>query len=358
MVLRFVPVSDPYELEKYPPKKNGYIRSQFPPNIKWTFSTEAGLPGFDNQKTSFTTNSLGYRGREFSPGEYRIFAVGGSTTECLYVDDSLQWPHLLEEKLNKDGLNVNVQNAGKSGDAIDDHIAMIGHKIVHLDPDLILVYMGVNDVLRLVCNDNPLKFDRPGNKIPVFRHCLSELQLYRRLHNVVSQNKHKQNIAFDSDYGDKSAYVRTFPLSDSIPVIDTAFFKKKMDVLLGICQSATEAKVVFVPQLTAWRTEDEALKKWQWLTEICGIRYKPEVLAGVMDQVNDMIVEECRKKGVTVVEPYLEPASDYFYDDCHFNPNGCQAFAELLFDSLQEQVFNPEESISGHGKNNQSAENF
>ncbi len=337
-----MPVEDPYQMEKYPTKHNGYIKSQFPPNIEWEFSTEEGLLGFDNKKTSFTTNSLGYRGGEFKDGEYRIFAVGGSTTECLYIDDKQQWPYLLQNKLNGAGHNVNVQNAGKSGDAVDDHIAMIAHKIVHLNPDLIIVYMGINDVLRLVCNDNPLKYDRPGQKIPVFKHALSELQLYRRLHNVISKNKHKYNIAFDSDYADKAAYIRGFPLSDSIPEIDTAFFKKKMDVLLDICKNSSGAEVVFVPQLATWHTDDEELKKWQWLTEICGIRYRPEVLAGVMAEVNSMIAEECQKHGIPLIEIHIEPTSEYFYDDCHFNPKGCQEFADILFDSLQVKIFKGE----------------
>ena len=41
---------------------------------------------------------------------------GGSTTECIFVDESLRFPYLLSEKLeHKNGKRVNTLNAGVSG---------------------------------------------------------------------------------------------------------------------------------------------------------------------------------------------------------------------------------------------------
>ena len=52
----------------------------------------------------FTTNNMGFRGDELTmpkpANEFRIFMVGGSTTECLYLDDSKALTRVLQNELN------------------------------------------------------------------------------------------------------------------------------------------------------------------------------------------------------------------------------------------------------------------
>ena len=296
------------------------------------------LPGFSGEPTSFTTNSIGFRGEELKDGELKVFALGGSTTECIYLDDDEHWPHLLQQYFREAGMKINVQNAGKSGDAIDDHIAMTAHRLIHLEPDVIIIYMGINDVFRLVCNRNPLKYDVEKDHLPVFKHCLSETQLYRRLHNILSENGGKQQIGFESDYKDKVAYSNSFPLSDSVPSIDTAYFRKKVELLFNICKNASDATIYLIPQLTTWETQDTLLKKHHWMNEICGTRYRQNILADFMDELNKIITKTCVKHGINVVPVKIAPISDYFYDDCHFNPKGAELFAQQLHNYMKENI--------------------
>ena len=76
------------------------------------------LPGV-GPEAHFTINSLGIRGPELSsdPSVYKILCIGGSTTECLYLDDCKTWPHLLMLQLNQSEYlrPVWVGNMGYSG---------------------------------------------------------------------------------------------------------------------------------------------------------------------------------------------------------------------------------------------------
>ena len=96
-------------------------------------------------------NEYGFRGDSVivpkPKEEYRIFMVGGSTTECLYIDDSLAVNKQLQDRLLDK--NAKVYGAGKSGDDTPDHLAMIGHRILHLDPDMIVLFCGINDLRSL-----------------------------------------------------------------------------------------------------------------------------------------------------------------------------------------------------------------
>jgi len=51
-------------------------------------------------ESHFSINQAGIRGDSFTPQQrYRLLAIGGSTTECLLLDDAKAWPHLLQELL-------------------------------------------------------------------------------------------------------------------------------------------------------------------------------------------------------------------------------------------------------------------
>ena len=70
---------------------------------RWPYSRHVSrpLPGVFpgiSGPSRVTANSLGIRGPELPPREagYRLLCLGGSTTECHYLDDEETWPHLLE----------------------------------------------------------------------------------------------------------------------------------------------------------------------------------------------------------------------------------------------------------------------
>lgn len=77
---------------------------------------------------AFSTNSHGLRGPEFSKDDdYRILCIGGSTTECLYLDDRAALPALLADGLNGEDERVWVGNAGRAGLNSYDHIVIVKH---------------------------------------------------------------------------------------------------------------------------------------------------------------------------------------------------------------------------------------
>ena len=58
------------------------------------------MPGIDGVSV-YTTNEVGIRGDPYpSEGRYTILTIGGSSTECAYLDDTEAWPYLLQQNLN------------------------------------------------------------------------------------------------------------------------------------------------------------------------------------------------------------------------------------------------------------------
>src|SRR5689334_4470801 len=75
---------------------------------------EPNLPGV-RSPVVHSANKWGMRGED-PPKDWRraftVITVGGSTTQCFYLDDSRAWPHLLQEKLRSSCPSAWVGNAG------------------------------------------------------------------------------------------------------------------------------------------------------------------------------------------------------------------------------------------------------
>lgn len=122
-----------------------------------------GTPNYKSLDEQNTHNSMGYRGPEVavpkSDGVYRIATIGGSSTYTDAIKDwkkdfARQLEKRLQEKYNYD--KIEVVNAGMGGWSSWESLINFQFKLLDLEPDLIIVYHGTNDVHpRLV---NPLYY--------------------------------------------------------------------------------------------------------------------------------------------------------------------------------------------------------
>ena len=106
----------------------------------------------------FTTNRWGLRGDE--PPEpfdeaFTIVTIGGSTTQCFYLDDAKTWPHLLQERLRTQRPDVWVGNGGLDGHTSRGHIVFMEEAISRIRPDMVIVLAGVNDLALSLVRESP-----------------------------------------------------------------------------------------------------------------------------------------------------------------------------------------------------------
>jgi lysophospholipase L1-like esterase len=108
-------------------------------------------PNYINGQTSH--NSLGYRSDEFPlekpDGVYRIVALGGSSTYDVSIESNddiftAQLEKLLKEEYGYD--EVQVINAGVPGYNSWEILVNLEFRVLDLDPDLVIIYEGTNDV--------------------------------------------------------------------------------------------------------------------------------------------------------------------------------------------------------------------
>ena len=120
------------------------------------------------------TDSLGLRGRPVpvakSPGRLRILADGGSTTfDATVTADDSTWPAQLQRLLDarRGPGAVEVLNAGVPGYAVIDNFIRLQSELYRLEPDVILLLPGHNDLYNALVGSPPGDPDTPGARGPL-----------------------------------------------------------------------------------------------------------------------------------------------------------------------------------------------
>jgi lysophospholipase L1-like esterase len=138
---------------------------------------------------------LGYRGPEIDlpkpDGVFRIVALGGSTTYSTGTSPEESYPAFLQKILREDYgyTQVEVINGGMTGYSSWDNLVNFALRLIELEPDMIIVYAAVNDVVAreqgsMDCyrGDNALRGLNPGRGLWVEQNQpLSPFALYRFL---------------------------------------------------------------------------------------------------------------------------------------------------------------------------------
>ncbi len=347
------PVSNPYEeIERLKPQVNQYIRLEYPRHYSAVTQAEPNLPGLSGMHR-FTTDNMGFRGDSLvdpkPPGEFRVFMVGGSTTECFYLDDDDDLARVVQRELSAVAppiTTVRVYNAGLSGAASDDHIAMISQRIVHLEPDLVVVFCGVNDLTRSIYHYDYRHYIeyRPAYRKPWFKRWAMKLQITRRLFLAKERidpdrQRLQESRTLVTNYEGLIGLERSAPETDAIPRTDEGSYATNLRTLAGIAH-ANGFKMVFMTQQTTWNSAvDRHARAHHWMryragapdggngNSPTGFTFREAAMDAAMERLNDAMRSVATEESIPLFDlaRTLPKSLEFFYDDCHFNVAGARA---------------------------------
>jgi lysophospholipase L1-like esterase len=341
----------------------------WPAHLDLTLHPAPGvLPGVEGP-SRFTTNADGLRAEARRPEHaYRILAIGGSTTESLYLDDAETWPRLLQEQLGaaRGRADVWVGNAGKSGLNSRHHVVQALQLLPQLPQiDVLLVLAGVNDLHHRLSRDADF---RPIEQEP--RSAFAELyarafdvrpepqplwqpaQLLRRVAQLQARWRGEappvELIQDDAGriYEKWRRHRREAPSwRTELPDLDPALreYATNLHTIADVAQRHG-ARVVFATQPVMWHAQlTPAERALLWLGGVGDFQrepgheyYRAEVLSRGMARYNAALLEVCTVRGLDCLDlaGALPRNTDTFYDDCHFNEAGSRRVAALLAEHL------------------------
>lgn len=342
----------------------------WPPHLHRVFQPVAELmPGVSGD-SRFIVNGQGVRGDEMSPSNtYRILAIGGSTTECLYLDQAETWPYLLQRNLNESlpGQSVWVGNAGVSGRTTRHHVVAVRHlSFKQAGIDAVIMMPGINDLsIRLSQGDqyDPDYMNRPGAEKEMIdrtfapsMETLAGEPFYKRTALVGALRPLREMMYSRLQREDTSGRVYALrrqyrqaasEIRDEMPDLTSALAEYSANINTIIDEAkAKPIRLIFLTQPTMWRADlSQRERDLLWFGGVGDFQKQPgmpyysvEALAEGMSAYNTALIGICGARGIECIDlaSTLPKDTTVLYDDAHFNESGAAQVAAAIAGYLLE----------------------
>ncbi len=352
-------------------KDNKYF--VYPPDTRKVFKLNPKiLPGV-GATARFEVNADGLRGDDLSPGsQYKIIAIGGSTTACLYIDQEKTWPYALQNKLNESRkTKVWVGNAGKAGLSTREHYMHMKYMLPQYpEIDLIIIMAGANDLFRRLIEDrqyDPLFLDHYEYwKRKLIRSAFSQTpyydgkyrfktgyydqsavgSLYVRFKELRSRRELIQDEAGDYVIRLRNIRKNASVFVDELPDLGPALseYERNLNAIIDLAKERS-VRLIFLTQPSILKPimpqKEKDLICNGWIESLKSGRYYTEkVLAEGLQKYNDTLVRVCRDRDVECIdlEKKLPKNTTTFYDEVHFNDNGSLMTANIVYQYLKQGI--------------------
>ena len=301
-------------------------------NKKYTIDNSR-VPVLD-RKIYHTRNELGFRGPSKPTDAAKhlsIIAIGGSTTECFYLDDTKTWPQLLYQQLKDSIPDVWLNNAGLAGHSTHAHSLLLKEHILPLRPDVILLLTGANDIRREKAEGTSNRF-------------LSFFSNHSQLYNVFTnfrrlREAEKRNLT-DTYIDLKNAdslhlsdeYINNYLSNESSWV---HAYTARLQRIIRTCRSNNITPILITQPSMVGKGIDP--KSGVSLENIkLNDRENGKLWWMMLEKYNDGTREVARDSNVPLIDlaRHLPQSSEYFYDIVHFTNAGASETAAILHDSL------------------------
>lgn len=317
----------------------------YPPNTQMTMDTDRmGFPGMHGI-AHYSINELGLRGPSLrlARDAYRIITVGGSTTEAGDVDDPQAWPQKLMDELNRAQKRVPVwvSNAGMSGHATVDHLAMMRRISALLHADALVFLIGVNDLHETLHDSGAPTQRRLEQGTVYFVHhfpFFKRLRLYRLAQRIYYSRPQRQ-AEFYNFWRERLAMRAAAPSTPLPPLgIGLTEYRERVLAIAREC-SARGQRCIFLTQPALWRADmPREEQQWIWFgwVDATGGFVSAANLATAMDRYNHALLEVCAANRLECYDAAaaIPKTLSYIYDDVHFTPEGNALLARFLAERL------------------------
>jgi lysophospholipase L1-like esterase len=339
----------------------------------------AVIPGVRGS-AAYSVNADGLRARPFGQPdeEYRILAVGGSTTECPYLDDAETWPSLLETMLPRtgDGRLPWVGSVGRSGLNARDHVVEAKYLLPQYPSiDAVVVLVGINDLtvalaqgddyarpppihqpeaeqrqIRRAFAITPGPLHRPQTEMlmasgaPWYKGT-ALYQLAKRVRYAVAARLNTSDLIQDDSGRSYEAWRerrRNAPqYRDNLPDLGAALaeYAATLNAMIDIAE-ARDVHMVLVTQPTLWHaglSPTASNRLWlggvgRFQQEQAETYFTVRALSEAMARFNATLLDVCESRELECLDLANRVPRDtsVFYDDAHFTELGARTVAREL----------------------------
>ncbi len=272
----------------------------------------------DPPKVRFRTDARGYiePTQRIADPEFTLAFQGGSTTECLVVQEDLRWPNQVAVQLELLGFRVNALNAGRAGNTARDALVNLVEVVSRDRPDVVLLMHAINDAGLLAAGGYALRAPKPDGWRAGARWLLETASAHSSLVALVRR---------------RSGFEREVPRpAPAAEEADPGPYAEQVRAWLRTARALGSEPVLITEPLSTFRNE---------LTP-------PWTDAAALAAFNERLRALGREEGVAVVdlaalvqaEPEFGSPEKIYYDGMHVNDAGARIYGRLVAEALGRDV--------------------
>ncbi len=280
-------------------------------------------------KISFRTNARGYiePAIRFPAPDLTVAFLGGSTTECTFVDEAMRFPARASVLLEEKGLKVNVLNMGVSGNDTQQSVNNLLNYVVTDQPDIAVLMEAANDIGHLRATGSyAFAMGQPPTLATLGRLLFTRAAAHSSILGLV---RHTQKLLDNKRSMDRVGNEElNLNVRQGNPPVEE--FRRRVRAFIGISRAFGIIPVVMTQPSDAFR--NELTPAW--------------VNASDQAMFNQAIRDVAAQEGAALIDlvAFLktrvgasEAASEpVFYDGIHVTDYGSGLYAEHIAERLQQ----------------------
>jgi lysophospholipase L1-like esterase len=288
--------------------------------------------------------------KKYDNPDISMVFLGGSTTECRFMDEKQRFPYLtgalLEKKL---GIKINSYNAARSGNHSLHSIDILLNKVMPIKPQIVLMMENINDLVILLYEKSywshnssrsviiDMNDEIVSNFVKIIRdryipNLAAEMHgLGKSIRSLWKSRPQGGNL---SDQRDEFAQVRGKKLVINKSEL-TGQFEMNLQCLIYLCKARNIVPVLMTMASRLKETPDKVIADGIREAGLDYVEFK-----GLFDAFNDAIRQKALENQVRLIDlaKGIPPEREYFYDVVHHNPKGSVKAAEIISEQLQPLV--------------------
>jgi lysophospholipase L1-like esterase len=298
----------------------------------------------DHSIIDYTRDKNGLRGSDTDPETIDILAVGGSTTNELFVDDTETWTAVLQNLFQSNGMQIKVVNGGVDGQSTIGHIANFDYwypKIEKFKPRYFLFYVGINDTA-ITKSGYLSKQDRLINPQKLIKQYIMNnsaiYTLFRNVRGIVRARKAnliQHTKSFNGYKWSSAATQPNFEIARLRYRDELNAYSRRLQLLIKRTRSLGAVPIIVTQHDATYRLRGNRVLGR--ITNNGGIDFGNYVILAVHNYVAML---ECKKAEAICIDlfSYTRFRDGDHYDAVHTTPQGSLKIGNFLFRELKEKI--------------------
>ena len=261
--------------------------------------------------------------RNHSDPQIKFVFMGGSTTECLYVNEFNRYPENVARLVEKEsGRKINSYNCGVGGNNSLNSIDILINKVLPLKPDLVFFNHNINDLITL-CYLHTY-WSKGYERSPIMD-----------INYVKGKYNSNQGLEKRDEFQNIGDYI---PLNDSLLGIYGQAFRNNVRTFIGICR-ANNIEPVLLSQPNNFSRLDLAWFITNRKAQMARFKNSEEILHFIIKgtaRFNEILREESNVQHCLFIDlsKGINNVSD-FYDEVHLNDSGSIHVSNIIAQKLR-----------------------